>query len=82
LPGSERAITTPAPIDIAGDTAKPRFRFRTVCKISGNDPAQARARLSQALQTARSLQEAGRLAPVDSWMPDELARRLAALDPS
>jgi len=46
-------------------------------KISENDPAEARRRLSQALEIARGLQATGRLAPVDNWMADDLARRLA-----
>jgi hypothetical protein len=52
LPGSARAIRTPAPIDIAGDTAKPRFRFRTVCK----NFARVRA-------ACRRSNERGRLTP-------------------
>ncbi len=47
-------------------------------KISENDPTHARARLSQALEIAHRLQADGRLAPIDAWMPDDLARRLAA----
>ena len=47
-------------------------------RISENDLAEARRSLSQALEIARGLQATGRLAPVDNWMPDELARRLAA----
>jgi hypothetical protein len=47
-------------------------------KISENDPPEAPKRLSQALEIARGLQAQGRLAPVDNWMPDDLARRLAA----
>jgi predicted Zn-dependent protease len=47
-------------------------------KISEIDPAQAPTRLSRALEIARGLETTGRLAPVDNWIPDELARRLAA----
>jgi predicted negative regulator of RcsB-dependent stress response len=48
-------------------------------KISESDPAESRRCLSQALEIARGLQTTGRLAPVDDWMLDDLARRLAAM---
>jgi hypothetical protein len=51
-------------------------------KMSGNEPAEARAQLLRALSVARSLQSRGRLAPADAWMLDELARRLASLPDS
>ena len=35
--------------------------------------------LTRALDIARQLQASGKLAPVDAWMPDALARRLAEL---
>jgi tetratricopeptide (TPR) repeat protein len=43
--------------------------------------AEARTRYGEALRIARELASAGRLAPVDAWMPAELERRLAALPP-
>src|SRR5262249_23625731 len=48
-------------------------------QMSENEPAMARGYLSHALDIARSLQSQGRLAPVDAWMVDGLARRLAGL---
>ena len=48
-------------------------------KMSETEPAAARVWLSQALDVARSLQSGGRLAPADTWMLDDLARRLAGL---
>jgi tetratricopeptide (TPR) repeat protein len=48
-------------------------------KISENEPAEARACLSRALDVAHALKTAGRLVAVDAWIPDELARRLAAV---
>ena len=44
------------------------------------DKADARTHLTAALGIARALQAAGRLAPVDAWMPADLEQRLAALD--
>jgi hypothetical protein len=49
-------------------------------KISENDPSGARASLLRALDVARALEASGRLAPVDAWMPADLARRLALLN--
>jgi hypothetical protein len=45
-------------------------------KMSEIDTARAREHLSRALSIARRLYDEGRLAPVDAWMVDELARRL------
>ena len=47
--------------------------------ISESEPTQARSNLSRALDIARSLKTAGRLAPADSWITEDLERRLAAL---
>jgi tetratricopeptide (TPR) repeat protein len=48
-------------------------------KLSEVSPAEARASLERALDIARRLHETGRLKPVDAWMVDGLAQRLAAL---
>ncbi|HTZ66175.1 MAG TPA: hypothetical protein VMB83_01660 [Roseiarcus sp.] len=48
-------------------------------KTSEVFPAEARAMLTRALAIARRLHEEDKLAPEDTWMPDEFARRLAAL---
>jgi hypothetical protein len=42
-------------------------------------PGEAPVMLTRAGTIANRLREEGRLAPADAWMPDELARRLAAL---
>jgi hypothetical protein len=47
--------------------------------MSEIEPARMREHLSRALAIARSLYDQGRLAPVDAWMVDELARRLSEL---
>ena len=44
------------------------------------ETATARLSLGRALAVARALSEAGRLAPRDAWMLEELERRLRALD--
>jgi hypothetical protein len=51
-------------------------------KIESLDPASAEDLLRSALAIALSLESTGRLAPVDAWMPEDLRRRLAALDAS
>ena len=61
-----------------GNTEWQRDLIISYVKISENDLSQARRYLSQALEIAGGLQARGQLAPVDNWMPDELARRLAA----
>ena len=48
-------------------------------KVAEVFPGEARAMLTRAGAIANRLRDEGRLAPVNSWMPDELARRLAAL---
>jgi tetratricopeptide (TPR) repeat protein len=48
-------------------------------KMSKVEPAEARRHLTRALEIARDMQSRGRLAPADTWMVDELARRLANL---
>ena len=48
-------------------------------KLAEIDPAESRTLLTRALEIAKSLQAKGLLAPRDGWMPDELAKRLAAL---
>ena len=47
--------------------------------IAEADPAAAPALLTRALDIARQLEASGKLAPVDAWMPGDLARRLAEL---
>jgi tetratricopeptide (TPR) repeat protein len=51
-------------------------------QMSEIDTARAREHLSRALDIARRLNDEGRLAPVDAWMVDELARRLGEVGPS
>jgi len=48
-------------------------------KIAVADPQAAPALLTRALDIATQLQASGKLAPVDAWIPDALARRLADL---
>jgi hypothetical protein len=48
-------------------------------KMSEVEPAEARQHLTRALEIARNMQSRGRLAPRDTWMLDDLARRLANL---
>ncbi len=50
-------------------------------RTSSADPAGPRAWLARALAVATGLAAEGRLAPADSWMIPDLARRLAALPP-
>jgi len=50
-------------------------------KLAEAAPEEARAWLTRALAIARDLAASGRLAPVDAWIPGDLERRLAALDP-
>ncbi|MBY0332173.1 MAG: hypothetical protein K2X49_16055 [Acetobacteraceae bacterium] len=45
-------------------------------KLVDAEPEAARSWLARALAVARALRAAGRLAPVDAWMPAELERRL------
>ena len=49
--------------------------------IADSAPDEARAVLTRALGIAQRLAAEGRLAPADAWIPDDLARRLAALPP-
>ncbi|MGD9616738.1 MAG: hypothetical protein AB7H90_16280 [Alphaproteobacteria bacterium] len=46
-------------------------------KTAEADPAAAPVLLKRALDIARQLEAAGKLAPIDAWMPGELARILA-----
>ena len=48
-------------------------------KIAEVFPAEARVMLTRAGEIANRLRDEGRLAPADAWMPEDLARRLAAL---
>ena len=48
-------------------------------KIAEADPPQARTMLTRALEVANNMHSKGILAPRDAWMPDDLARRIAAL---
>jgi hypothetical protein len=51
-------------------------------KIAETDPDGAPALLARAIAFAKELEDAGRLAPVDAWVPADLARRLAQLAPA
>jgi tetratricopeptide (TPR) repeat protein len=53
-----------------------RDLITSLVKMSETDARQTREHLSRALDIARTLREQGRLAPVDAWMVDDLARRL------
>jgi hypothetical protein len=48
-------------------------------KIAEVDSSQARAMLSRAAEIANSMQSRGILAPRDTWMIEELVRRIASL---
>jgi tetratricopeptide (TPR) repeat protein len=48
-------------------------------KIADLDPAQAQAMLMRASEVANSVQARRQLAPADSWMPADIAARLAVL---
>jgi tetratricopeptide (TPR) repeat protein len=48
-------------------------------KIAEVSPTEARIMLTRAGAIANRLRDEGRLAPVDAWMPEAFARRLAAL---
>ncbi len=63
----------------AGNTDWQRDLIVSCVKIAQVFPGEARAMLTQAGAIANRLRDEGRLAPVDAWMPDELAGRLAAL---
>jgi hypothetical protein len=45
-------------------------------KMSEIEPAKAHEHLSRAFGIARGLHDQGRLAPADTWMVEDLARRL------
>jgi hypothetical protein len=62
-----------------GNTAWQRDLVVSCVKIADCVPAEARGLLERALGVVRELQETGRLAPVDAWMPGEVAQRLAVL---
>ncbi|MDA8051948.1 MAG: trypsin-like peptidase domain-containing protein [Rhodospirillales bacterium] len=53
----------------------------SLVKLSEADPGAARGFLSRAVEIARGLEAAGRLAPADARLPADLARRIAALKP-
>src|SRR5271165_3592531 len=63
----------------AGNSDWQRDLIVSCVKIAEVYPDQARAMLTRAGAIANRLRDEGRLAPVDAWMPEELARRLAAL---
>ena len=63
----------------AGNSDWQRDLIVSCVKVAEVFPAEARAMLTRAGAIANRLRDEGRLAPVDAWMPEELARRLAAL---
>ena len=65
----------------AGNADWQRDLIVSCVKISEAFPAEARVMLTRAGAIANRLRDEGRLAPVDAWMPEDLARRLAALPP-
>jgi hypothetical protein len=48
-------------------------------KIAELDRSQARTMLMRAAEVASVMQSRGQLNPTDAWMPDDIARRIAAL---
>ena len=71
------AIRDPLARRDPGNTQWQRDLIVSCVKIAGADPEAAPALLQRALDITRLLQSSGRLAPVDAWMPGELARMLA-----
>jgi len=63
----------------AGNSDWQRDLIVSCVKVAEVFPGQARAMLTRAGAIANRLRDEGRLAPVDAWMPEDLARRLAAL---
>jgi tetratricopeptide (TPR) repeat protein len=63
----------------AGNSDWQRDLIVSCVKIAEVFPGEARAMLTRAGAIASRLRDEGRLAPVDAWMPDDLASRLAAL---
>ena len=63
----------------AGNSDWQRDLIVSCVKIAGVFPAEARTMLGRASAIANRLEIEGRLAPIDAWMPDDLARRLADL---
>jgi tetratricopeptide (TPR) repeat protein len=61
------------------NTAWQRDLVVSYVKISEMEPQEARASLTRAQEIVRGLKAAGRLAPVDDWMSDNIAKRLAVL---
>jgi predicted negative regulator of RcsB-dependent stress response len=62
-----------------GNTDWQRDLMVSCVKIADADPAAATALLTRALDIATRLDAAGKLAPVDAWIPAMLARRLTEL---
>jgi hypothetical protein len=48
-------------------------------KVAETDRSQAKVMLLRAAEVAHQMQSRGLLAPRDSWIPGEIARRIAAL---
>ncbi len=63
----------------AGNSDWQRDLIVSCVKVAQAFPDEARAMLTRAGAIANRLRDEGRLAPVDAWMPDVLARMLAAL---
>jgi len=63
----------------AGNSDWQRDLIVSCVKIAEVFPDEAGAMLTRAGAIANRLRDEGRLAAVDAWMPEELARRLAAL---
>ena len=71
------AVADPGNADLQRDLIMLRVGLSEVA----TGTPEARAHLTAALEIARALEAAGRLAPVDAWMPTELELLLGALDP-
>ena len=78
--GSGMAIAERLAAADPGNAEWQRDLIVSCVKLAEAEPATARLSLGRALAVARALSEAGRLAPRDVWMLEELERRLRALD--
>ena len=78
--GSGMAIAERLAAADPGNAEWQRDLIVSCVKLAEAEPATARVPLGRALAVARALSEAGRLAPRDVWILEELERRLRALD--
>jgi hypothetical protein len=62
-----------------GNTGWQRDLIISYVKLAEIDRSQAKVMLTRAAEVANTMQSKGILAPRDAWIPDEIARRIAAL---